>query len=399
MPTCRRKPTPLVRFMAAVLLVVGALASPALAGPSTDDARVLRAEAMAALNAGDRDTAVKYLTGAARLAPDPGLWTMVGDMHASLDRFGAAADAWEAALALAPADPGVLERLSRSSAAAGDWQRATDAQARLVSALETRAKADPDGLHRELFAGETLPVRASHRMHLARLSTLAVLAGDFTTAEQAARALVASDRRALDGHLALGYVFLQARELDEAAEAYAEVLALDPHNTVALNNLGTIDYMGRDLKGAGARFEAVLGSDARTPYAESVALANLGELHQLRARYDDAEYLYGQAIEAFPHGAWSYMGRAALLDLTGRYDEAIDAMIDGWERDGNRLTRLNMHFYEPEWAWQRDALIAEIEGQWEHAARLWIRVSEGDVPALRRSAEHHLHSIELMFGK
>jgi hypothetical protein len=57
------------------------------------------------------------------------------------------------------------------------------------------------------------------------------------------------------------------------------------------------------------------------------------------------------------------MGLAALLDVTGRHDAAVDAMIDGWERDANRMTRLNMHFFQPEWQWQRDALIAEIEGR------------------------------------
>ena len=72
--------------------------------------------------------------------------------------------------------------------------------------------------------------------------------------------------------------------------------------------------------------------------------------------------MYDQAIELQPEGAWGYMGKAALLDVTGQYDDAVDQMIDGWERDQNQLTRLNMHFYMDEWAWQRDALIAEIEG-------------------------------------
>jgi len=374
--------------------VTGAFAAPS----PQDDARMFRAEAVSALHAGDRVKAATYLGAAARLAPDAGLWRLVGDMNASLDRVDTARQAWASGLELAPSDPDLLDRIARLSAHVGDWSAATDAQARLVMALAKTAAVEPDAKRTDMLAGRTLALVESHRLHLGRLSTLAVLAGDFTMAEEAARALIAADGQAVDGHLALGYVFLQAHDFADAAEAYAEALALDPHNPVALNNLGTIDYMQRDLKAAGGQFEAVLGSDARTPYAESIALANLGELHQLAARHTDAEYLYAQAIEAFPDGAWSYMGRAALLDLTGRYDEALDAMIDGWERDRSGVTRLNMHFVQPEWAWQRDALIAEVEGRWEHAAGLWQRVATGDVVALRASAEHHLHSIDLMLA-
>ena len=98
-------------------------------------------------------------------------------------------------------------------------------------------------------------------------------------------------------------------------------------------------------------------------------------------------------IDARPDGAWGYMGLAALRDITGRYDEAVDAMISGWERDQNRLTRLNMHFYEPEWAWQRDALIAEIEGDAARAERLWTQVLHGEVAVLHKAAAWHLTAL------
>ncbi len=387
-----RLPELFVAFLTAACAFSVAVAAP----PAADDARMMRAEAVAALQQGDRSKAVTYVEAAARLAPEPGLWMLAGDLQASLDRPAAASKAWASGLELAPSDPDLLDRAAWMAAHIGDWSRAAALQGRLVAVLAERAAVEPDGVRLDMLAGTRSSHAHSHRRHLARLSTVAVLAGDYTTGESAARALVTADRKSTDGHLALGYVFLQAREFDTAAEAYLEVLALEPDNTIALNNLGTIFYMQRDLKGAGAQFEAVLGSAERNAHAESIALANLGELHQIEARYDDAEYLYAQAVEAFPAGAWSYMGRAALLDVTGRYDAALDAMIDGWERDTNRLTRLNMHFFQPEWAWQRDALIAEIEGRWDDAAKLWSMVRDGDVSALRRSAEHHLHSIELL---
>lgn len=379
-------------------VVSACLISAAVAGPP-DDGRtpeVLRAEAVAAIEAGDRATAVERLTEVAKGAPDPAIWRLVGDMHHHLERPDLAVEAWDAALALAPRDTALLDRVARVSSRRGDWIRAADAQRRLVTALAEQAAAGPEVERLDLATGRLEAVAVSHRRHLAALADLAALAGDFTTSEEAARALIASEPKAVDGHLALGYMHLHAGEFRAAADAYTEALRIEPEHPTALNNLGTVYYMDRDLKAAGAQFEAVLGSLARTPYAESVALANLGELYQLDARTSEAEYLYLQAIEAFPAGAWSYMGLAALLDLTGRYDEAVDRMIDGWERDGNRATRLNMHFFQPEWAWQRDALIAEIEGDLDRAWRLWLRVHRGEVDALRSSAAHHLASLKLL---
>lgn len=327
---------------------------------------------------------------------DAAQWRLIGDRHLSA---GAALDArwaWHEALALAPDDVELLDRVARVEAQVGDWQQAVDAQRALVEALSARAADTPAAVRVDLMSGARETLARNHRRHLAVLSSVAVLAGDFTTAEEAAHALVKGAPDEVTGHLAFGYLHLHARELDASIDAYEAALALDPDNTVALNNLGAARYMQQDLDGAAAGYEAVLDSPQRSPYSESVALANLGELHQIEARYDAAEYLYREAVEALPGGAWSYMGLAALLDVTGRYDEAVDAMIDGWERDGRHLTRLNMHYFEPEWGWQRDALIAEIEGDVEVAVELWRKVARGDVAALRRPAKHHLASLEAL---
>jgi len=187
---------------------------------------------------------------------------------------------------------------------------------------------------------------------------------------------------------------LQAAEFDDAELIYEEVLSVDAQNTIALNNLGNIDYMRRDLDSAAERFEQILSIEGERSYSERIALANLAELLQLQGAHKHALSLYNAAIDAKPDGAWSFMGRAALYDLMGEYDEAVDSMIDGWERDQSGITRLNMHFYDAEWFWQRDALIAEIEGDVARARRLWKRVLDGDVEALHKAAAHHLASLD-----
>lgn len=327
-------------------------------------------------------------------APDAVRARLAGDRLLSAGEPVKAEAAWSQALRARPGDVELLDRAARVRGALGDWSGALAAQRSLVAALGREAAVAPAVKRIDLATGFEQTLADNHRRQLGVLSEVAVLAGDFTTAEEAARALIRRAPKAVDGHLALGYLHLHAREFEAAAAAYEAALAVDASNPTALNNLGAARYMQQDLAAAEGHYEAVLASLARGAYSESVALANLGELHQIEARYDEAEYLYRQAVEAMPAGAWSYMGLAALLDATGRYDEAIDAMIDGWERDDNRETRLNMHFVEPAWAWQRDALIAEIEGDVEGAIRLWRKVLRGEVPALWAAAEHHLASLE-----
>lgn len=391
-PSIRPPRRHLPAFLIGALALFGVTAT--ATGAPADDPTALRAQALADWRSGDRLEAAERWSEVARRAADPALWTLVGDMKASAERPGEAAEAWGAALALSPADPDVLDRLAQVQIIRGDWAAASSAQRRLVQALGAAAKARPGAERTELSSGRRVSLADSHRWHLDRLAHVAAMAGDFTTAEEAARALIRGAPEAVGGYLALGHVFQQAGEYGAAAEAFRDALAIDGHDPAALNNLGTALYMDGELKAAGRLFEAVLGSPSRTPYIESIALSNLGELHLLAARHASAGYLYDQAVEAFPQGAWSYMGRAALLDVMGRYDEAIDAMIDGWERDANRATRLNMYFVQPEWGWQRDALIAEIEGELDRAFELWGRVADGDVAALRASAVDHLASLK-----
>lgn len=358
------------------------------------DAQTLRAQGFAELRAGKRAAAARSLAQAAGAASEPRLWRLVGDLrfHEG-DREGAVL-AWKAGLAEAPSDVALLERTAFGATEVGDYAAAAEAQAHLVRHLEaTVARGDTA---RALAMGRSLPPEELLVRHLVRWSEIATLAGDFSTGEAAARRLIRRAPARVEGHLALAYVHLQAAEYGEAEVLYSEVLKVDPANTIALNNLGNVRYMDRDLDAAARQFEAVLEVEAPSSRAQSIALANLGELLQLQGAYRDAEALYLEARDTAPDGAWSYMGLASLYDVTGRYDEAIEAMILGWERDASHLTRLNMHFFEPEWAWQRDALIAEIEGDLEAAAGLWRRVLKGDVPALQKAADHHLRSLELL---
>ena len=333
--------------------------------------------AYAALRQGDRAGALALFETIE--TPDAQTLRMIGDLRFSEKDADGALIAWQAGFEQSDS-VALAQRVTHGAVEVGDFELATKAATRMVDIWDAQSGTDASA-------------RRALQRSLAVLSEVATLAGDFTTGEDAARRLIRLTPKTPIGHLSLAYVHLQASEYTDAEEIYLDVLEIDPGNTTALNNLGNVYYMQQDLDLAAERFEAILNVDNVKPYSESLALSNLGELLQLQGATKDAEALYTQAIEAQPKGAWGYMGLAALYDISGRYDDAVDAMISGWERDDNRMTRLNMHFYQPEWYWQRDALIAEIEGDVPTAIALWEKVQHGQVDALHKAAAWHLDTL------
>lgn len=356
------------RHWLAALAFVGLTAAQAQARTPTDGYSLLRA--------GDRVGALAAFEQVE--APDAHTWRLIGDLRFSQNDAEGALKAWQAGFDLDDS-AAMAQRLTHGAIEVGDFDLATRAARRMVDLWTDRADSE---------AGAQALWRS-----LAVLSEVATLAGDFTTGEEAARELIRIAPKASIGRISLAYVHLQAREYDEAESLYRDILAVEPDNTTALNNLGNVYYMQADLDTAAEHFEAILSVDGATAYAESLALSNLAEIFQLQEAFKEAERLYTDAIAARPEGAWGHMGLAALYDVTGRHDAAIDAMINGWERDDNRLTRLNMHFYQPEWYWQRDALIAEIEGDVAAATTLWKRVLRGEVVMLHKAAAWHLRAL------
>ena len=345
-------------------------ASPAAAKASRPD---MSTQVQSLLARGDREGAVRVLdkaTRSVRLTAEQ--WGLLGDLRFDAGRRDAAQAAWSQASKLAPAEARWHERVARAAIEDGQWSLAANATERLVSLTKS-------------------PKRVND--YLGVLSELHTLAGDFTRAEQAARALIQRSPGSPDGALALAYVHLQADEDDAAEAVYLDVLEAHPDNEVALNNLGNIEYMRLDFEAAQSRYEQIVRASTATQTGRSIALANLAELFQIRGDSASAESLYDDSIEARPDAPWGYMGLAATLDVLGDYDGALDSMTEGWTRDQNGLSRLNTRFYKPEWAWQRDALIAEVEGEWEDAAALWAQVHEGEVKTLRAPAAWHLRAL------
>lgn len=379
------------RPLVAGLCLTASLASVATANPDpiAADQEVMQG-VRAVLAAGDRKAALSWMErNAERMATQPRALQILGDLrfhHGDRER---ALEAWNEALELAPSDSDLLERVVKGGAIVGDFASAAEAQKVRAELALTRWQQAGEGIEP---AAATDALKQAWLQHLLKLCEVSVLAGDYSTGEEAARAYLEVSPEHVSGLLSLAYVHLQADDLDEAEAIYLHILKKQRLPEV-FNNLGMIHYLRRDLDAAGEAYEAGLEIASGDPELESLLLSNLAELSMLRGQAKDAETLFRDAIEVAPEGAWSYMGLSAVLEIGGQHDEALDAMIDGWSRDDDQLNRLNTRFQEDEWYWHRDALIAEIEGDLELARALWAKVARGDVLALRAPAARHLESL------
>jgi tetratricopeptide (TPR) repeat protein len=110
--------------------------------------------------------------------------------------------------------------------------------------------------------------------------------------------------------------------IDEAAEAYREVLSIDPDNKYAHYNLGLIDHQAGRSDAAEVKYRMALSYDPDfVP-----ALFNLAILRTAESPAE-AEDLYRHVIEVQPDHATAHLNLGFLLISLGRQDEG-QALID-----------------------------------------------------------------------
>ncbi len=150
---------------------------------------------------------------------------------------------------------------------------------------------------------------------------------------------------------------------EQAKKLYLAVLADEPNNIEALNNMGVLAMSEGNTKEAGFYFRRIL--EYRKDYAK--AYNNLGIIAMRDGDKKIAEEYFRKAIEVAPAGVEPYLNLAALLRSEKRLEEA-GRVIDVPLRRGLREEQLYLSA----------ALIKDELGQYEEAAkyyRYYLQVS------------------------
>jgi len=143
-----------------------------------------------------------------------------------------------------------------------------------------------------------------------------------------------------------GQVCFMTGRNDAAEAAFRKALEIDPDLADAHNNLGALyDRTGRKDR-AEAEYRQALAAPAY-PTPEKV-LMNLGLLYASEGRDEEAIREHRRAVEINPKYYQAHFELAALLDRTGRLDEAVreyEVAAPGYQSSGDYFYRVGFGYF------------------------------------------------------
>lgn len=161
----------------------------------------------------------------------------------------------------------------------------------------------------------------------------AALDGNWDSAIQINKDLIARDPKDSSAYNRLGRAYLEHRDYSAAYEAYSDALKSDPANLISRRNLQRLEYLRSSSSGNGAPptiFPRTL------VFIEEVGKTWVDELVNPEPMSDLAEIYAGQKLELVPEGS-----RLAVHDASGRRIGEIEAKTA--ERVMQLMTGGNMY--------------------------------------------------------
>ena len=249
---------------------------------------------------GNVKEAIELLEPIALQYSDPQIWALLGSAYLRDGDAGAATEAFESAVALAPDMAPFRNQLALSLLSSGEDSRA---KVELSNAIE---------LGNDQFESDYL------------LAMVRVRDGDFAGAHEVVKTLIAKDPDSALGYNLQGSVFYAQGKLNEARTAFNQALAAEPLYYPAAQGLV------RMAQAAGDQAEAERVLAQLSEQGSEQATLGLIDLKVASQQFNEALQLTEQAVQNFPESVAAVMGLSRLKmgfgDLPGAQAAAEQAL-------------------------------------------------------------------------
>jgi tetratricopeptide (TPR) repeat protein len=181
---------------------------------------------------------------------------------------------------------------------------------------------------------------------------------------------------------------LRAGRLEVARSRFEAVLARDPEQLAALNDLA-VSYALEDRRDAArSLLDEVVAHG--TPRDQLVALVNLGELYALEGYLTAAQAHLETARSIDPQRAEPVYALSLLADARGDRGPAQALAREALRLDESGAARAALAFLKAEERLHLEALLADVRGERELALARWRELRAGSSPVLAQAAQRRL---------
>jgi tetratricopeptide (TPR) repeat protein len=164
-----------------------------------------------------------------------------------------------------------------------------------------------------------------------------VQVGDHDEAERLLKQYLLKIPDSRDAHLLLGTTLAKAGKLTEAADEFTTMLAKNPQDLEALNNMAVIYRRQGKLQDAlGVLIDAIDIDPTRAEFHY-----NIGNIHKQLGNFKAASMAYAKVVELDPRYVPAYNNLGTIYDQTKEYDKAFNMFRKGLSLDRNNPT---LHF-------------------------------------------------------
>lgn len=170
-------------------------------------------------------------------------------------------------------------------------------------------------------------------LHLARLWRLH---GRLQEAEPLLLRALQLDERSFSVWIEYGAVLMLSNRFREAGEAFERALGLSPGDAMALHNLGRVAFETGGEKRAVALYRQALRQDPGLAACHT----NLGIAQRVLGDFEAARSAFERALELEPLQAEAINGLVGLLELEGRYADALQRIEAAIKARGDPLLQL-----------------------------------------------------------